>query len=464
MVCGREAVLLDMDMRELDYLAKKYDETNIPLYLSYPVESFWKENADLSEYLQCIHSGGRTDLYIHLPYCTSICYFCECSKYLAAGEEVNDRYISYIGKELALKFSRDGDRLKIEKMHWGGGTPTYLTPAQIERLFTTILKYTEPENRQNTFSIEAFPDDAVVTDEKLKLLRQLGFQNISYGIQDFDDRVLKTINRSCDRNTVRGLVEKSKALGFDVHVDLCYGLPFQGLNEFEKTLLELVDMEPNVFVLYPYSHFPLLVPGQRRIPSMSIPNTFIKVLCAKLAEDILRSYGYRRIGFDTFAKQGSSLDKAAENGRIIRDFMGSSTDNTNQLIGVGCSAVSFAGGLYSRNFVSMEKYTRALDDGTPPVELSKTHRTDADEDIRNRIIRKYILGDLTINKSRVRHELSVDFDGYFNREKEKLYELERDGIISGVDGEEITFSNDGIYFARHAAYIFDTCYNKHSAN
>jgi oxygen-independent coproporphyrinogen-3 oxidase len=343
---------------DYEYLARTYDEANIPLYLSYPVTSWWKTPVDEQRFAGEYAGTARPFLYFHFPYCRKACFYCACYKAVSSDPLKNDVYIDHLEKE----FSRTLDLLgtsgfsDVGHLHWGGGTPTYLTLPQIERIFSATARRIDfSSDTASSISIEAYPDERDITVEKLKLLRDLGFNEISFGIQDFDPRIQWVINRDTRVETVRSVVEMSKEQGFRVHVDLCYGLPFQGQNELERTIDIVLSMAPDRVALFTYAHYPLIFPLQRRIPVSSVPNSFIRVLMTRCAEERFLGEGYRKVGYDHFVREGNALHRAAEEGKVVRDFMGYSVENRRQFIGFGHSAISFIGKGFFQNKRSEER-------------------------------------------------------------------------------------------------------------
>ena len=448
---------------DLEYLSKKYDQTNIPLYLSYPTTSFWKNPADESVFACSFKRENNPFLYFHFPYCKTACYYCCCYKKITKDENKKDTYIRYLKKEFTTKMQLlDVDRfLNVKHLHWGSGTPTYLTCNQIENVFSFIAERLEiKDTGDSSISIEAYPDDEVVSYKKLKLIRNLGFNEISFGIQDFDNRIQKTIGRKCEIETVKEIINKSKELGFRVHIDLCYGLPFQGLGEIENTIKYIIAMDPDRVSLFPYIHYPLQFPLQKKIPASSIPNSFIKVLLIIRAEELLTAYGYKKIGMDHFVKPDNSLYKASMENKIIKDFMGYSVDKRRSFIGFGFSAISLLGYNYFHNTTSLNEYYIKVDNGQLPLKQNTAFYLLQDDIIRNRIIQKSILCDFVIDKNEINRIFNIHFDEYFKKELFYLNDLEKDNLVNSTSKEKIFITSEGKHFSRNIAYIFDKYYQK----
>jgi oxygen-independent coproporphyrinogen-3 oxidase len=460
----REVSVENQKLLELEYLSKKYDETNIPLYLSYPTTSWWKEHTDDETFVRSFEKENNPFLYFHFPYCKKPCYYCCCYKEVTRDERKKEAYIRYLEKEFLRKCSalKAGRFRRIKHMHWGGGTPTYAGCRQIERIFSVIAKHISLDDASDSgISIEAYPDDEILDSEKLKLIRRLGFNEISFGVQDFDNRIQKAINRDCDVETVTRIVNQAKELGFRVHIDLCYGLPFQGLHELEKTILHIVTMNPERIALFPYAHYPLLFPLQRLIPFSSLPNSFMKVLLIRQAEELLSASGYKKIGIDHFVRPENPLYKASVEKKIIKDFMGYSVDSRRCCIGFGSSAISFSGTRYFHNTIRLKEYYRRLDRHLFPLNHDMSFYLSGDETIRNMVIQKSILCDFVIDKEEIGRVFSIDFDDYFSDELVMLKEYEKDRLIRSSK-EKIIVTPIGKYFSRHIAHVFDNFYRRHN--
>ncbi|MEK3671233.1 radical SAM protein [Paenibacillus sp. FSL R10-2771] len=439
---------------QLHYLSQKYNEYNLPMYLSYPVDSHWRQPADESAIAQELKEIEEAQVYVHVPFCKSICYYCCCDRVLSGKDEDKDQYIDALEQELALKLSGRARKLKSGNLHWGGGTPAYLNERQIGRLFGIIARYVDFEDNAR-IKLEAYPDKQIVTEGKLRLLKTLGFNYISFGIQDFDTRVLNAIHRECDLEDTREIIGLARSMGFTVNVDLCYGLPFQGLGEFERTLQEIVRIAPDKIVAFPYAHYPAIYPLQRKIPHLSLPNNYMVSRLFELARQYL-SRDYTEMGSDTFIRNNGREKHPGTH--VVRDFMGSSERSSQHLLGLGKSAVSKIGRLYYKNVPAMDRYCAALDLGRFPIETGKTHLLSGEDAIREDIILKQLLGGNPIDKQMLQECFGIDFDSYFQEELSVLRGMEKDGLLLGVDSPRITVTPTGTYFIRAIAHVFDPYY------
>ncbi|SET42674.1 coproporphyrinogen-III oxidase family protein [[Clostridium] polysaccharolyticum] len=438
------------NMKQLHLLAQKYEEYDKPLYLGYPIEnSFDKKvtNTTIQDYGDKLNSA---DLYIHIPFCRKMCYFCCCYRVAFQNEIQMDQYVDAIQKELLLKFGQK-EKMVYTSMHWGGGTPAVLTEKQIERLYHSIETYFTPA-AGNMTNIEAYPNRTDITSEKLKLLKQLGFNSISFGIQDFDKRVQKAINREYEVNETLKIMDMAKKEGFMVHIDLCYGLPFQGLNEFEKTLEAVMKIEPEQIAAYPYMHYTVNFPLQNKILVNSIPNSFMKLLLSMLAKEKLAD-NYTKYGMDTFIRKNSSIDNMWKSSKIVRNMMGTNIDTGNLLYGLGMSAISRWENGYEKNTDSLKEYEETIFEGKLPI--IREHIMTKEDKLRHFLIEEQIGGIRQINKKQIEKRIGIPFFEKFARQYEKMVEFEKDGLIAGLDEDIIYLTDIGSEFTRCIAHIFN---------
>lgn len=451
------------ELLKIEQLSKKFDETNIPLYLSYPTESWWKDEVNEETFTEDFRRVEEPFLYFHFPYCKKPCYYCCCYKSITNDNKVKDIYLEHLDKEFMHKLSALGlTRFKnVRHMHWGGGTPTFMTFNQLEKVYNSIIsKIDISGDSEASISIEAYPDDEDITPEKLRLIREMGFNEISFGVQDFDERIQKAINRNCKKEVLEKIITWARELGFRIHIDLCYGLPFQGLNELERTVRDIVEMKPDRVAVFSYAHYPMIFAMQRFIPSLSLPNSFIKVLLAKTAEEIFTSSGYCGVGTDHFVKESNLLHKASTQKNILRDFMGYSVIQRRYFIGFGNSAISFSGKRYYHNQISIKDYLECVNEDRIPLIRNKAHLLSDDDIIRNKLIQKSILCDFEIDKDEINKEFSIEFDNYFTYELQKLADYEKDEIVEFTDSDTIKITPYGKMFVRHIGHVFDSYYGQ----
>ncbi|RCX16305.1 anaerobic coproporphyrinogen III oxidase [Anaerobacterium chartisolvens] len=450
----------NQDYLKIEYLSKTYNEASIPLYISYPTLTCWNGNSSEAEYIEGIRSERNPFLYFHFPYCKSACYYCLCYKMVGSSEETIDRYLDYMEREIRLKAQyMPLDEMNISQMHWGGGTPTNLTPRQLERIFTVISdNFNITSGEKSSISIESYPDDTLIGIDKLKLIKELGFTEISFGIQDFDDRVQRIINRDCKPEVVEKLFNEAKKLGLRIHVDLCYGLPFQEISGFRNTLEKILMLQPDRIAMENYSHFPAYYPLQRLIPTSSVPNSFNRIVLSILANELLTEGGYVRIG-DHYVKQGNNMHIAFEDKKINRDLMGYSISDRRQVVAFGSSGISFIDGTYCHNKKTAEEYFEDLDSNKMPLDCNGAHKLNQDDKIRAAVILKYLLTYYEIDKTAINKDFDIDFDEYFASEIKQLDKFASDGIVT-LEDDKIKVTDMGRYVVKHVAFVFDNHYRK----
>lgn len=452
------------EMLEWERLSMRYNENAIPLYLSYPVESFWKQQSSVEQHNQSLGSSDISFLYFHFPYCKEICHYCMCYKEPLRDDSELDLYLGYLVRDIDIRLGilKGGGWRGATHMHWGGGTPTLLSLNQLETIHRAISDRLEFNlDGSHEHSIEAFPDPRIVTPAKLELLRALGFNVISFGIQDFDGRIQKVINRKHDPGAVRELIAMAKQLGFRVHIDLCYGLPFQGINELERSINEILPAAPNRICIFPYAHAPMIFPRQNIIPRSSIPSSFIKALMAEQADRLLISDGYVRLGLDHYLNaEDPFLEDLSTSGS--KTLMGYSQNDKLNYLGFGATAISFFDKSFYRTVSSIKEYYQTIDADQLPVEIHRSYRHNPDDQLRNKLIQDHVLTRFEIDLRRLEQEFDIDFNSYFQDELESLKQFENDSLVDLSDPDFIRVSRTGQFFSRHIAHQFDRFYKQTS--
>lgn len=439
-----------VDISKLHQLMYTYDEYKQSLYLSYPVESNWNRDID-EEMIKKLFSGlNAANLYMHFPFCESICYYCCCENVYCISEQQKEDYIQLIKKEFEYKLGERGI-ITIQNMHLGGGTPTIMTVDQLTNLLHIVNKFVSFKDG-GIKNIEVFPDKKYVTKEKLSFLRTNGFNHISLGIQDLNARVLETIHRKSDITEIEDIIYMARDVGFKISIDLCYGLPYQGLSEFEYTINKVLELKPDRIVIYPYSHFPHINVLQRKIPDLSIPNNFIKTLIKKNANEILEPY-YQKFGNDTYLRRDTKEGDIWGKSDLVHGFMGTEADNGASLLGIGVSAISKIDNTYIKNQSDLRQYTDSLLMKKTPIEKMKAMTID--EQIRHDVIEKHILIHMNINKAIIENHYNIVFDQYFEQELARLRDLQQDGIVENVDSSIIGITEYGQYLLKYISRIFD---------
>ncbi|TKK71461.1 oxygen-independent coproporphyrinogen III oxidase [Ilyomonas limi] len=373
----------------VDVLVEKYN-LPVPRYTSYPTVPYWNEQIDVNDWQQniqqqfAIHNSTKgISLYIHLPFCESLCTYCGCNKKITTNHTVEEEYLIAIEKEWQLYTALMHGKPVICEIHLGGGTPTFFSPRNLEQLITNILKNTTV-HPQHEFSIEGHPNNT--TKEHLETLYRLGFRRISYGVQDNNPEVQRVINRIQPIENVELATKLARAIGFtSVNYDLIYGLPLQTVESITTTILQTIQLKPDRIAFYSYAHVPWTSKAQRLFDENDLPSAAIKLLLYKKGKELLMQHGYVDIGMDHFALPHDELYNARMNGTLHRNFMGYTTQHAGMLIGLGVSSISDSGNAYAQNEKTLHNYYRQVSSGQ--LAIKKGYFLNA-EDLR---FKRYIL-------------------------------------------------------------------------
>lgn len=426
-----------------------------PRYTSYPTADRFVEAFDSAAYSSWLGKrtiggiGRALSLYFHIPFCNTICYYCACNKIITKDHGRSAKYLKYLGKEMALQAeSLDGPRDVIQ-LHWGGGTPTFLSHDEMKRLMEMTWQHFKmlPDGE---YSIEV--DPRKVDRETVKLLSELGFNRMSVGVQDFDPRVQQAVNRIQSLEETQLVIESAREFGFKgLSVDLIYGLPKQNVISFNHTLDEVIKLSPDRLSIYNYAHLPNLAKPQRRISEAELPSPEAKLQIVQLAIRRLTDAGYVFIGMDHFAKPDDELAVAQRQGRLHRNFQGYSTHAEADLLAFGVSAIGKVGPTYCQNYRTLDEYYDALDQGVLPV--MRGLELTADDLLRRSIIQALMCHfELSIESIEIAH--LIDFKSYFAAELADLREMEVAGLLS-IDDQWITVEPKGRILVRVIAMVFD---------
>jgi oxygen-independent coproporphyrinogen-3 oxidase len=382
-------------------LVRKYNQP-LPRYTSYPTVPVWNEKLDVEEWKNIFtkkfaeqnHVNGIS-LYIHLPFCESLCTYCGCNKKITTNHSVEEDYLLAIEKEWNLYRHLMKQTPVIRELHLGGGTPTFFSPKNLKRLISFITKNSIIHPRHE-FSIEGHPNNT--TTEHLKTLFDLGFRRISYGVQDNDPEVQRVINRIQPVENVRRATEEARRVGFtSVNYDLIYGLPLQTLESIERTINEVIELKPDRIAFYSYAHVPWTSKAQRLFDENDLPGAETKIQLYLKGKELLMAAGYEDIGMDHFALPSDELYKAREAGKLHRNFMGYTTQNTGMLLGLGVSSISDTGNAFAQNEKTLHDYYAAVSAGNLAIKKGYVLN---EEDLA---FRQYIL-DIACKGSTIFHE------------------------------------------------------------
>lgn len=438
-------------------IIRRFD-VNGPRYTSYPtadrfVEAFDSDAARLWLGKRTIGGIGRPlSLYFHIPFCNTICYYCACNKIITKDHGRSAKYLKYLGKELALQSEslegRDGEH-EVIQLHWGGGTPTFLSHDEMRQLMGETRRHFKLLDG-GEYSIEV--DPRKVDYATVALLGELGFNRMSVGVQDFDERVQVAVNRVQSEEETATVIEAARANGFkSVSVDLIYGLPQQTVMGFNRTLERVLAMDPERLSIYNYAHLPSMFKPQRRIAEPDLPSADTKLQILALAIKKLTEAGYVFIGMDHFAKPDDELAVAQRQGRLHRNFQGYSTYADCDMLSFGISSISKVGPTYSQNVKTLDEYYDRLDARMLPV--FRGIELNADDILRRSIIQALMCHfELSIESIESAH--LIDFHQYFAAELDDLKEMERAGLLE-VERDWITVLPPGRLLVRIIAMAFD---------
>ena len=437
-------------------LIRRYDVSG-PRYTSYPTADRFVEAFSETEYTQALtlrKSGLASkkfplSLYVHIPFCESLCYYCACNKIITKHHDRAAKYLRYLTREVDLHAAILGTGQPVSQLHLGGGTPTFLTDDELHELMA-MLRRNFSFAPGGEYSIEV--DPRTIDVKRLDTLAELGFNRLSFGVQDFDPEVQKAVHRLQPAEQVFALVKAARERHFDsINVDLIYGLPMQSPESFDRTLAQINELRPDRIALYAYAHLPERFKPQRRIDSHELPSASAKVSMLSHSMDALVNAGYVYVGMDHFALPNDSLAVAKRQGRLHRNFQGYSTQPDCDLIGLGVSSIGRIGATYSQNAKTLEDYYDHLDQGRFPV--VRGIALSRDDLVRRTVIMALMCQGHLMFES-IELAFLIDFKSYFAAELETLDKLQEQGLVV-VEPSGIQVTDKGWFFVRAVAMVFD---------
>ncbi len=435
-------------------LIRRLDK-NGPRYTSYPTADRFVETfnaANYGEWLAKRESDGVArplSLYIHIPFCNTLCFYCACNKVITKDRSKSAEYVRYLIKEMAMQAMLLGPDQVVEQLHFGGGTPTFLSDDELRQVMTAIRQHFKLV-KDSEYSIEI--DPRKVSDETIALLGEAGFNRISIGVQDFDDEVQRAVNRIQSEEETLRVIHAARANGFkSVSIDLIYGLPKQTLEGFGVTLDKVISADPDRLSIYNYAHMPTIFKPQRRIHEEDLPGPQTKLDILDMAVNKLTHAGYVYIGMDHFAKPEDELAVAQREGRLHRNFQGYSTHSDCDLVALGLSAIGKIGPTYSQNYRELEDYYNAMDRDVLPI--MRGMELNADDLVRRAIIQA-LMCHFELTKETFNSDFQIDFDSYFLTELEELREYESEGLLE-ISPRQIRVTPKGRMLIRNICMVFD---------
>ncbi len=433
-------------------LCRRFDISG-PRYTSYPTADRFVADPGAQILVDALQHRPSPEqplsLYVHLPFCSTVCYYCGCNKVITKDHSKSTRYLDYLEREIDLQLAALSGTRNVSQLHWGGGTPTFLDDAEMARLMG-MLKSRFHFLPDGEYSIEIDPRS--VDPQRAHTLAELGFNRMSLGIQDFDPLVQQAVNRIQSFEQTRDVLLAARAAGFkSVSVDLIYGLPRQTLEGFRATLDKTLSLAPDRIALYSYAHLPQIFMPQRRIQDAELPQAEDKLSLMAMAIETLVDAGYVFIGMDHFARPDDELALAQKAGKLHRNFQGYSTHAELDLLAFGVSAIAKVGPVYAQNAKSLDEYYHDIDAGHLPVR--RGYRMDNDDELRRAVIQE-LMCHFGLDFAEVSKTWSIDFADYFAEALEQLQPLAEAGLLQ-ISDQRIDVMPRGRLLVRIIAMAFD---------
>ena len=439
-------------------LIKKYDIAG-PRYTSYPTavqftpdftEHDYREQAALSN-----QSNRDLSLYFHLPFCDTICYYCACNKVITKDRSKADPYLQALHKEIAMQAELFDSSRKVNQLHWGGGTPTFINHQQMRELMQVTRKHFNlHDDDSGEYSIEIDPRE--VNRESIKLLREIGFNRMSLGVQDFNPAVQKAVNRIQSEEQTLSALSNAREYGFkSISTDLIYGLPLQTVDSFATTLQRIIEISPDRISLFNYAHMPELFKPQRRINEAEMPAAEIKLTILKESTEQLIDAGYVYIGMDHFAKPDDELSIAQQQGKLYRNFQGYATHADCDLIGLGITSIGTVHNSFSQNMKTLDEYQATINSGN--LAIFRGVKIDQDDLIRRDVIMQLICH-FYLSFPTIEAKHNIEFENYFSSELKNLDAMCEDGLVER-NNQSIKVTDKGRLLIRNICMTFDRYHN-----
>ena len=435
-------------------LIHRYDLAG-PRYTSYPTAVQFNSQVGAFDLLHALRDSRKAlrplSLYVHVPFCANICYYCACNKVITKDRGRALPYLQRLEQEIQLVACHLNPAQKVEQLHLGGGTPTFLSHDELRQLMTRLRQHFNLlDDDSGDYGIEIDPREADWST--MGLLRELGFNRVSIGLQDLDPNVQRAVNRLQSLEETRGIIEAARTLQFrSINIDLIYGLPRQTPDNFARTVDEVINLQPDRLSVFNYAHLPERFMPQRRIDSNELPMPADKLEMLHRSIEQLTAAGYRYIGMDHFALPDDELAIAQEESTLQRNFQGYTTHGHCDLIGLGVSAISQIGDLYCQNSSDLNQYQNTL--ASAQLATSRGLLCNADDRLRREVIQQ-IICNFSLEFARIEQQFNIDFGGYFAALWPRLMEMAEDGLIE-LDRERLTVQPAGRLLVRSVCMVFD---------
>ncbi len=445
---------MDQTLKFDPALLRRYDKSG-PRYTSYPTALELHSGFGDQEYREHIQKsnqhGGPLSLYVHVPFCDTVCFYCACNKIITNNRKHAEPYLESLLKEIALQGALFDKSRVVNQLHWGGGTPTFLNFEQMQRLMSALRQaFTLRDDDLGEYSIEVDPRET--NDDTIRQLREMGFNRVSLGVQDFDPVVQKAVNRIQTEAQTFAVLTAAREQGFrSTNIDLIYGLPFQTVASFANTLDKLLVVVPDRFSIFNYAHMPNRFKTQRQINDDDLPSAAEKLAILQMIGQKLGDAGYVYIGMDHFAKPDDELAIAQREGKLYRNFQGYSTHSDCDLVGLGMTSIGRVGDAYMQNEKELADYNQKITDGKLPI--VKGLDLNDDDKLRKEVITQLICH-FELNFKKIEQQFSIQFAEYFKKELPALLPMQEDGLLS-LDQDGIKVLSAGRLLIRNICMVFD---------
>jgi oxygen-independent coproporphyrinogen-3 oxidase len=446
-------------------LIEKYNKSG-PRYTSYPTAVVFNEQFNSKDYINqalesnSVNANQALSLYFHIPFCDTLCFYCACNKIATKKRGKADIYLDYLDKEMAMHSKLYNRERKIEQMHFGGGTPTFLTDVQFDRMMGLINKHFPLiQNKHRDYSIEIDPRS--VDKNSIKKLAKHGFNRFSLGVQDTNIIVQKAVNRIQPLALVEDVIDACREVNArSISVDLIYGLPFQTLQSFSNTIDAIIKLSPDRLSVFNYAHMPNLFSPQKRIKEDDLPKAHEKLKILEMSIEKLTKAGYVYIGMDHFAKPDDELAIAQTNGKLQRNFQGYTTHAELDLVAMGVSSISSVNNSFSQNHKTLEEYYQSIDAGVIPI--YRGYKLNNDDLIRKTVIQQ-LACHFSLDKQSIESQFGIEFDNYFENELQDIKVFAEDNLLV-LNTHSINVTSTGRLLIRHICMVFDIYLRKQNTN
>ncbi len=431
-----------------------------PRYTSYPTALEFSQAFDYDAYLNYLEEGtNRISIYIHLPFCRSACYFCGCNVVYTSKADKLSRYIEYLKREIDILARHLDTSREVIQFHFGGGTPTYYQAYELDEIISYVKQIFPNWADDAEVSVEI--DPRFFNEEQMQVFQKHGFNRISFGVQDFDPKVQETVHRIQPYEQTKAAVDLARRYGIEsINMDLIYGLPYQTLESFRRTLELAYTIEPDRFAVFNYAHVPWMKKTMRKFDETTIPTPDVKLAIFQYTIDFLTSKGYKMVGMDHFAKPEDELFAAIAKGELHRNFQGYTTKGGANLIGIGLTSIGEGERYYAQNTKDMKTYEAAIDAGRLPFERGVDL---SDDDVIRKAVIMELMANFAIDIRRVEHEHGIVFADYFADALDALQEFVEADLVTITDNQ-ITVSPTGTLLIRNIAMPFDAYMQKYVGN